>query len=312
MRRRRQQRTQKPHYCILVNPTAGGFNDQRVSELITAIRAIDGQYTVIKPDSAQRAWVMARTTVGLRRSRKPLPTAVARRGKVTAIVACGGDGTFNMAARLAAEAEIPIGMVPMGRANNIAVSLLGSDKPNFEPIIKGNYRKVDIGRAGKYSFFGSVGVGFIPSLAEHMADRKPPRFSIGWSRLGNRAAADVGVNRITIKIDRFIFEVSPLMLNVNLLPYSGCLPLSPASIADDGQAEVIFDQGKQMGEFGAFTRQIARGKYVYGEDIQLYRGRVIHLSPVAGRKLYIDGDLVESPDNELPIDITEKAVQVFC
>lgn len=295
-----------------MNPSADRFRLDSIDPLISAIRGAEGQYTIIKPDSAPQAISMARATLGLPGSRRPLPPAIARRGPVTSILACGGDGTFNMAAQLAVEADLPVGIFPLGRVNNIARALLGSDTPVVDPIIKGNYRKVDMGHAGSYRFFGSVGLGFIPSLAEHLAGRRPPRFGLGWSKQGGLAAADVKPVRMTIKIDRFLFEVSPLILNVNLLSYSSGLPLSPTSVPDDGLAEVIFDQGQAMGEFSTFTRLVAKRKYLYGDRVQLYRGRVIQIAPIRSRTLYIDGDLVEPAEPELQIEIREKALKVFC
>ena len=89
------------------------------------------------------------------------------------------------------------------------------------------------------------------------------------------------------------------------------LNLSPASIADDGQAEVIFDRGDQMGEFSGFTRLIVKGRYTYGNGIRLYRGRVIRLSGIGGREMYVDGDIVDPPSDELPVLIEEKRLKVF-
>ncbi len=312
IRRRRHQRTQKAHYCLLLNPAAGQFRQESVDQLITAIRAAEGQYTVIRSESVQQATAHARATLGVAQGRRSVPPAISRRGPVTSIIACGGDGTFNLAARLAVEADIPVGVLPMGHINNIARSLLGPDQPPSKIIIGGNYRKIDIGKAGDYSFFGSLGIGFVASLAEHLEGRRPPRFGLGWSKLGGTAAASVKPVRMNIKIDRFLFEVTPLILNVNLLTYSGGIPLSPTSVADDGLAEVIFDQGGAMGEFSTFTRLVAKRKYLYGEKVQLYRGRIIKLAPLKGRRLYIDGDLIEPADSELPIEVREKALKVFC
>lgn len=312
IRRRRHHRTRTGHYCLLVNQSAAGYRSETLEELISAIRSAECQYTVIKPETPEQALSMARATLGLRGSRRSVPPAIARRGAVTSIIACGGDGTLNQAAQLAVEADLPVGILPMGRQNNIARSLLNEKKKPVEIIMSGDYRKVDMGQAGPYSFIGSLGIGFAPSLAGHLADRRPPRFGIGWSKLGGQAAAEVKPVRMTVKIDRFLFEASPLILNVNLLGFSCGLPLSPTSIADDGLAEVIFDQGEAMGEFSTFTRLISKRKYLYGQKIQLYRGRIIHLMPLKGRKLYIDGDLVEPVENELPIEIREKAVKVFC
>ncbi|MEE8576866.1 MAG: diacylglycerol kinase family protein [candidate division Zixibacteria bacterium] len=312
MHRTRHQRSRQSHYLLLVNQSAGNYSRDKVSDLISAIRSKQGFYTVLSPDSASRMTSMARTNVGLQPARRPLPQAVTRRGKVSAIVACGGDGTFNLAARIAMDAELPVGLLPLGRFNNIAKSLFGTDKPDPGAVVEGNYRTIDVGTIDNLTFFGSLGLGFIPQLAEELQDTKLPRFGFGWSRLAGRTAAKVKLRKSVIKIDSFIFELSPLMINVNLLSYSSGLPLSTSSLADDGHAEVIFDQGSQMGEFATFARQIASGKYYYGSDFHLYRGQIIRIQSRAGRQLYLDGELIKSPTAELAVEILEKKLKVFC
>lgn len=312
MIRRRSQRTKNAHYLLIVNESADNFKAAQVDELITAIRAKSGQYTVIRVDSGQKALQMATATIGLKGGRRPVPTPVARRGKVTAIIAAGGDGTVNLAGRLAAEAALPLGILPMGHLNNIAGSLFDLSASPVDRVMAGRYKKIDTGQIGPHTFLGGVGFGFVPSLAELLADRRPPRFGIGWSKLGGQAAARVQPKPMVIKIDAFRFEISPLLLSINLLPRIAGLPLSPASVDDDGQAEVIFDRGDQIGEFSGFTRLIVKQKYYYGDAVRLYRGRVIKLLSTSGRAMYVDGDIIESPLDELPVVIQEKQLKIFC
>lgn len=309
--RKRSQRTKNAHYLILANESADRFEKSQVDDMITAIRAKSGQYTVIRPDTAQQAQAMALATLGLKRGRRQVPVPVARRGRVTAVLAAGGDGTVSLAGRLAAEAGVPLGILPMGHLNNIARSLFNLDDSAIDRIMAGKYEKIDTGRIGPLTFLGSVGFGFTPALAKSLANRRPPRFAIGWAKLGGRAAAEVKPKKMTIKIDAFRFDVSPLLVNINLLPTSAGLDLSPASIDNDGQAEVIFDRGDQMGEFSSFTRLICKGRYHYGDGVRLYRGRVIWLIGLEGAEMYIDGDIMPAPSNELPVMIEEKRLKIF-
>ena len=81
---------------------------------------------------------------------------------------------------------------------------------------------------------------------------------------------------------------------------------------DDGRAEVIFDLGNKIGEFGTYTRLIQKRKYLYGNDIRLYRGATITVQPTRGRLLYLDGELLELPTNVLEIQVGPDQVKVFC
>lgn len=312
MIRRRSQRAKNAHYLLIANESADNFKAAELDSLISAIRDKNGQYTLVRTDSVQKTLHMAAATIGLTRGRRPVPTSIVRRGKVTAVVAAGGDGTVNLAGRLADEAALPLGILPMGHLNNIARSLFGEGGSAIERIMAGRYKKIDTGRIGNLMFLGGVGFGYVTSMARLLADRRPPRFGIGWSKLGGKAAAQVKPKPLVIKIDAFRFEVAPLLLSINLLPHIAGLPLSPASIDDDGQAEVIFDRGDLIGEFSGFTRLIVKRKYYYGDAVRLYRGRVIHLLSAGGREMYLDGDIVEAPSDEMPVTIQEKQLKIFC
>ena len=43
----------------------------------------------------------------------------------------------------------------------------------------------------------------------------------------------------------------------------------------------------------------------------MYRGRVIRLMGIEGVELYVDGDTVAAPSDELPVMIEEKRLKIF-
>jgi diacylglycerol kinase family enzyme len=314
MIRKRTQRTKNAHYCILVNKTAATYQKKSVERLTRVIKAKGGRYTVIEPESAMDLFTQAKAVVEPQKSGKPVHPAVGRWGEVTALVACGGDGTFNLVARAALTANIPVGLLPMGRFNNIGRSLCPEVTPEagIIKIINGKYRNIDVGLAADQIFFGSIGLGLIPHLAQELEGRKLPRFGIGWSKLAAKAASAVRSIKTIIKIDAFRFELRPVIFNVNLLAYSVGLPLSTASLPDDGHAEVILDRGDASEEFSNYVRNVFKNKYYYGDSISLYRGTEISAQPTKGRTMYLDGELIDLPAEYLEIRISDKKLKVFC
>jgi diacylglycerol kinase (ATP) len=85
------------------------------------------------------------------------------------VVAAGGDGTVATAARVLAGRKLPLAILPLGTANNIAKSLC-SEAP-LDTIVDGwthaEPQSLDIGYArgewGQRIFFESAGVGLIPA-----------------------------------------------------------------------------------------------------------------------------------------------------
>ena len=313
MVRRRQQRSKKPHLAILVNKKAANYDQRAVTRLTKAIKAAGGYHSVFEPATAMDMMLQAEVAVGKARPTGELRLPFARGGKVTALIACGGDGSFNLVARAALKADLPAGILPMGRHNNIARYLYNTCDiaEVIKRLVSGAYEKIDYGRVADQYFFGSIGLGFVSHLAQELEGRSKPRFAIGWSQLGSRSAANVPLKKTVLKVDSFRFEASPIIININLLPYSAGLPFSPASIADDGMAEIILDQGNEPGDFSTYTRLIYKRKYLYGNQVRLYRGKEITIQPLRGRTLYLDGELLKLPTDILEIKIENKRLSVI-
>ena len=313
MKRKRHQKQKHTHFCIFVNKQATNYSGRFVKRLTDRIRRSGGYFTLFDPDTPGGMVVTSQQASGLRQWQRGTPYNFTRRGKVTALIAVGGDGTFNLVARAAYKSVLPIGILPMGRDNNIAKSIMGTDDPGeaIKIIMKRNYQKIDVARVGKQLFFGSAGLGFIPALTEHLKDRKPPRFSIGWNRLGSKVADKLHVHKSTIKIDSFRFDMPVYMININLLPYTAGLELSPASIADDRKAELIIDMNNDKKIFSSYLKNLKNGNYFYGSEIKLFRGQEITLDSVWKSKLYIDGELVDIDDESLEVKLTDYPLKVY-
>jgi diacylglycerol kinase family enzyme len=314
MIRKRQRRSKKGHYALLVNRKAANYQAKAVSRLISAIRSKGDSYSLFEPETAADLLKQSEVAAGLRKANARHPRPFARGGKVTALVACGGDGTFNLVARAAHKTGLPIGILPIGRLNNLAASFYGSADLDqaIKQIISSSVRPTDVALAGNLPFFGSIGLGFTPRLVEELERGRPPRFALGWSQLAAKASSRVEPKDLILKVDSFRFEIQPLMLNVNLVSHSAGLPMSPASLPDDGHVEVIFDTGNQSGNFSSFVRLIHKRKYLYGEEIRLYRGSVVLVQAVRGRTLCLDGELIVLPTDALEIKVEEKKLQILC
>ena len=314
MQRKRREKGQRVHICLLVNESSLAYQPKPIEQLTKTIRELGGQYTILRPSSATELANASRMVCGLGKRKGLLPSQFDRRGKVTGLVACGGDGTFNLVARAATEANLPVGILPMGRFNNIAMSLYGST--SMEEVIKRitdrGYRKIDIGIVAGQRFIGSIGLGLIPRMARLLEEKKKPRFSLGWSRLASRASALVKAKKTVLKVDSFRFDITPTLLNINLLPYTLGLPLTPASLSDDGHAEIVFDVSAKPKEFSSLARRTFSGNYFFGSSIHLFRGAVITLQYVKERTLYLDGEFLKLPVNAVEVRVGDEQLKVYC
>lgn len=300
-RNRYQQRksfhSRRPTFGVIINEQAKEYADDKIDFLISELARSRSNWHVIKSSAAKEVIYQIKRLL----TRQPV-----------GIIACGGDGTVNLVAQNLIRRTCALGIFPLGKYNNIYNSLYGPPDLSeaVDHILSGHSRKIDYGTAGKHFFLGSVGLGLVPNLA-NIIGQNPPRFGIGWSRKASLAAALVKARQTSIIIDEFKFDITPLFFNVNLLSHSLGLPLTPTSIDNDGKAEVVFDIGQGKANLSRFIRKIFKRKYIYADEIRMYRGRKISITPTSKRKLYLDGDIIELADSTLIIETFPNKIRVY-
>lgn len=313
MARTRHQKDKNRHYALFLNKKASAFSQRTVEKLTKQIRQQGAYYTICEPDSAMALLRQAQQIRQAHDAAAANNPAVRGRGDITALIACGGDGTLNLVARAGAELDLPVGVLPLGQFNNIARHLHGETDADsaIAKILKADYKAYDIATAADQPFFGSVALGFVPELVKLTQGKKLPRFGLGWSQLGAKAAANVEMTKTIIRVDAFRFEVSPIMINIHLLPFAAALPFSGASLTGDAQMEVIFDVGTKLGEFSTITRLIYKKKFLFGGDIRMYRGHEVSIQPTKGKMLYLDGELIPLSTNFISVKMTDRKVKLL-
>ena len=100
---------------------------------------------------------------------------------VEALVAAGGDGTVARAARAVAGSNLPIAILPLGTANNIASSLGIADDPSsaIEAWSRQRVAHMDVGvvtdERGEHLFIEGVGTGLLPKGIARGRDKAAKR-----------------------------------------------------------------------------------------------------------------------------------------
>jgi diacylglycerol kinase family enzyme len=300
--RRFQGKDNKPRYrplfYLLVNHHAAGYSKKKVEFLTGELSRAGLEYRILEPSSADEAVFQVKRIINTRPE---------------GIIACGGDSTVNLAAQHLIRRSPGLGIFPLGRFNNFYRSLFGDPDAAtaVRHILSRQSRPIDHGLAGGRFFLGSIGLGLIPELHELLDKKGIPRFGISWSRCAATAAAAVSPQEYLIKIDAFRFNISPVLLNLNLLSFTLGLPLVSPSIDEDGKGEIIFDIGRGKAILSSYVRQIYKRKYLYSDEIRMFRGSKISIAPVKGKKLYIDGEITTCRTDSLEIEIFEKKIRIY-
>ena len=248
--------------------------------------------------------------------------ASARELAVDALVAAGGDGTVARAARGLAGAELPIAILPLGTANNIATSLGITGEP-LHTIAEWRQRKIvriDIGvladEHGECLFVEGVGTGLLPegiARGRKAADRHQAADAaaeVTWARrVFLDALAGLRPRHSRLCIDDAKVEGDYLLVEVlNIASVGPRLRLSAETTPADGMLSVVIADDADREAIDAHLR------LPWDDDDNhawLKSWRASRVEVTGWHKYHVDDQVRTSESGELSISIRPAALAVL-
>lgn len=223
-------------------------------------------------------------------------------GPVELAVAAGGDGTVAAAARAVAGSGIPLAILPLGTANNIARSL-GAAR-SIESLIEGwehaPRRPLDLGRAcgpwGERRFVEGVGGGLVPAAiaavdAWPLADDAGTNAKLAVAlRRYRETVLSLRPSRWTLVLDGVETAGDFLLVEVQNIPFVGAtLRLAQDATPSDGMLSVVVATEAQRGELVHYLE-----RRIDGHDVCLAVAsrRAAHVELEGDGDLHVDDELV--------------------
>ncbi|HEY7443867.1 MAG TPA: diacylglycerol kinase family protein [Vicinamibacterales bacterium] len=238
------------------------------------------------------------------------------------VVAAGGDGTVRRAVEAIAGQGIPMAILPLGTANNVARSV-GIEGPITQLIERwhdANRRPLDLGIVrgswGQNHFLEGVGSGLIPAGISAMkeeleddeqhADARVARAVRGF----HEVFARLEPRRWTLTLDGTRMEDEFLVLEVlNIRSVGPNLVLFPDADPSDGYLSVVIAKEQHRKELDGYLRCLIEG----GDcRVSLPRQLVRHVEIGGCEEIHVDDRLLRSPQlGVVSIDIQPAAVDLL-
>lgn len=241
---------------------------------------------------------------------------------VDLVVAAGGDGTVARAATALASRTVPLAVLPLGTANNIARSLDISGP--IEDIIRGwttaEPAGLDLGTLSVAEltcpFVEGVGIGLIPrGIAavppeahgpDDSAEEKVQRALSGYREV----LAQLRPRRRTLALDGETLIGDFLLVEVLNIPLIGpALRLSPEVTPRDGLLSVVVAGERERAQLDGYLAAVANGRDAR-LDLPVHHARVVELRDVD--EAHVDDDVRRWPGGEtLTLTIQPAAIRTL-
>jgi YegS/Rv2252/BmrU family lipid kinase len=203
------------------------------------------------------------------------------RAKADLVIIGGGDGTLNAAADALVEAGLPLGILPLGTANDLARTLEIPSSPieAGRVIAAGQTRRIDLGRINGKHFFNVASIG----LSVHVARQLDGDVKRRWGVLGYpltlwRTLGHGHSFRAEIRCDGKRARVRTMQISVgNGRYYGGGMTIAADATIDDGMLDVVSLAPQGLLELILNLPALRWGWHQRLEQVRHWRGREIEI-----------------------------------
>lgn len=229
----------------------------------------------------------------------PLDVAVsidrAREAGCDCVIIGGGDGTLNRAAPALARTDLPLGILPLGTANDLARSL-GIPAVPVEAaaiIVDGHHRPIDLGEVNGVPFFNVASIGFSADLARELtADAKRRFGTLGYALAGLRILARMRPFTVTIEHDGTRKVIRTVQVSVgNGRHYGGGLTIDLDARPDDGLLHVYSLGVQRWWQLLALVPALKQGTQGRWRNVLTFTTTACTVETRRPRSINTDGEL---------------------
>ncbi len=224
-----------------------------------------------------------------------------RAGEADALVICGGDGTLMRALPAVLKTGLPLGVLPMGTANDLARTLgLPADLAEAaEVIARGHTRVIDVGSVNGTPFFNVASIGLSVELTRSLT----PTLKKRWGRLGY-ALAGMRVAARARRFSAWITDEDGVRSRVRTLQiavgngrhYGGGNVVEETAAIDDGHLDLYSLQMRNVWKLALGLRTFRSGMHGAWTDVMTARGVEFDIETRTPRPVNADGEIVcETP-----------------
>ena len=232
---------------------------------------------------------------------------------VDRIIVGGGDGSLNGAARGLLKSGLPLGVLPLGTANDFARTIgLPLDLAHAVDVIaKGNTTEIDLGEANGHPFFNVASVGFSADLAMSLTEKFKKRWGkLGYGLVAARLLASSRLFIATLEHDGQTEELRTLQVAVgNGRFYGGGMTVHSDATATDGMLDFYSLEVDHWWRLLALLPSLRKGTHGDWNDVRSFSTKHLTIRTSKPRAVNLDGEL--KTNTPVTFHIREKAISVF-
>lgn len=214
------------------------------------------------------------------------------------IILCGGDGTIASGAHAVIESGLPLGIIPMGTANDLARTLgIPMDLSEAaDVILKGAIRKIDIGSVNGHAFFNVASIGLSADLAQGLLPELKKRFGrLGYALAASKVLLKARPFSATIREKDDVSKVKTFQIAVgNGRHYGGGNVIEADASIDDGRLDLYSLEFGTVWKLAGMLRSFRAGTHGAWNEVRTARCVEFEVETKRPMPVNTDGEIVTS------------------
>lgn len=235
------------------------------------------------------------------------------RDEIDCVVMAGGDGTLQCAAAALFELGLPLGILPLGTANDLARTLgIPLDlAAAAERIVEGRMRKIDLGSANDTFFFNVAHIGLGARVRATLSPELKQQWgSLSYVRALIETMTDRRPFRASLEFDGRVERIRSIQVAVgNGRYYGGGMTVSQDATIDDSCFHVYSIAPFGFWRLFRMAFALSRGIIKDPEAVRVLQASQLTIRTDRPMKVAADGELITS--TPVHFNVFPKAIAVY-
>jgi diacylglycerol kinase (ATP) len=243
-----------------------------------------------------------------------LPEVIRReRTGIDRVVVAGGDGTLNLALQSLAGTGLPLAILPLGTANNLArtLGIPTSLSEACHLAAHGARRAIDLGWVNGRYFFTTASLGLSVDITEALTHQTKRRWGVlAYAVAATRALASSRPFHADITWDGGSRHSRTIQLVVgNGRYYGSALPVAEDATIDDARLDLYSLEVRHWWELVALVPALRRGRQGEKQSVEALRASEFEIQTRTPLDINVDGEICTRTPAKLRV--IPRALEVF-
>lgn len=242
------------------------------------------------------------------------PTLIQRHaGKVDRVIVAGGDGSLNNAVQSLVQVGLPLAIIPMGTANNLARTVgVPLDLDGATAVAAGSYRRaVDLGRVNGRWFCTTASIGLSVRITEELSPEAKRRWGpLAYVLTALKVLRRSRPFRAEIAWEGGVRRSRTVQIVVgNGRHYGAALAVAHDATIDDARLDLYSLEVNHWWELLRLAPFLKWGTHVHRREVEALRARAFDIRTRRPMPIDLDGELgAETPAR---FEVVPRALEVF-